>query len=201
MTTEALSSDPLDILLKHDHWGTRKMLEICATLTHEQFHRRFDIGPGSLHHTLAHVIGAMRRWADRIAGRPLRPSFDPPVKAASAEFEVKLMTPAELLAHLDDAAADLAKIIADTRAPTGPGLASIIDVTFGQKRYTFTRGAAFVHVLTHGTHHRAQCLNMLKQLGEPDMTAAMLPEIGAADWQAEVETKQLAPFTRRNAAT
>ena len=61
--TGGLTADPLDILLRHDHWGTRRVLEICATLTPEQFQQRFEIGPGSLHNTLAHVIGAMRRCA------------------------------------------------------------------------------------------------------------------------------------------
>ena len=29
----------------------------------------------------------------------------------------------------------------------------------------FTRAAAMVHVTTHGMHHRAQALNMLRHLG------------------------------------
>lgn len=195
-----MSHDPLEILLKHDHWGTRRLLEICATLTHEQFHRRFDIGPGSLHDTLAHVVGAMRRWADRIAGRLLRPSFDRPVRPGAVDAEVKLMTPAELIAVLDEAAADLAAVAAECRRPGGLGMDTVIEVSFGKTVYRFTRGASLVHVLTHGTHHRAQCLNMLKRLGEPDLAGEGLPEVAVADWQAEVETGQLAKFERRNKA-
>ena len=56
-----LSADPLDILLKHDRWGTRRLLDVCEGLTAEQFQRRFDMGPGSLHDTLTHIIAAMRR--------------------------------------------------------------------------------------------------------------------------------------------
>ena len=33
----------------------------AASCRQTQFHRRFDIGPGSLHDTLTHVVGAMRR--------------------------------------------------------------------------------------------------------------------------------------------
>ena len=35
------------------------------------------------------------------------------------------------------------------------------------------------HVATHGMHHRAQCLNMLRQLGAP------LPEIDLLEWQLQ----------------
>jgi uncharacterized damage-inducible protein DinB len=34
----------------------------------------------------------------------------------------------------------------------------------GGRTYTFTRGGVITHVMTHGMHHRAQCLNMLRQL-------------------------------------
>jgi len=197
-----MSHDPLDILLKHDHWGTKRLLEVCGTLSSDHFHQRFDIGPGSLHDTLAHIIGAMRRWADRIADRPLRPSFDRPVKPGTPSgADVKVLTPVQLIAALDEAAADLADIAGLCRRPQsqgGLGLDSIILVHFGQTTYRFTRGVALVHVLTHGTHHRAQCLNMLRRLGLPDLQGDGLPEVAAADWQAEVETGQLPKFKRRN---
>ena len=200
-----LSHDPLDILLKHDHWGTKRLLEVCATLSPDQFHARFDIGPGCLHDTLAHVIGAMRRWADRIAQRSLRPSFDRPVKPGTQPGpDVKTLTPAQLLAALDESAADLAAVADLCRRPQdqgGLGLDSIIEVPFGSTVYRFTRGVALVHVLTHGTHHRAQCLNMLRRLGLPDLAGDGLPEVAAADWQAEVETGQLPKFQRRTTSS
>jgi uncharacterized damage-inducible protein DinB len=194
-----LSADPLDILLMHDRWGTRRILEVCETLTREQFHQRFEIGPGSLHATLIHIIGAMRRWADRIAARELRPVIDTPPRHPDMPSQYRERTPREMIDLLDDAAADLVRIAADLRRSDGFGLASVMVVPFGQTEYTFTRGAALVHVTTHGMHHRAQCLNMLRQLGiEPSPDD--LPEIAVIDWQAEVETKQLKPYARRNAA-
>lgn len=55
------------------------------------------------------------------------------------------------------------------------------------KVYTFTRGAVFVHLTTHGYHHRAQCLNMLRHLQVPGMSDC-LPEPSAADWQSAIES-------------
>ena len=65
--------DPLQILLLHDRWATSQVLNACATLTNEQFHQRFEMGPGSLHDTLTHVLGAMRTWTDTLTGRESRP--------------------------------------------------------------------------------------------------------------------------------
>ena len=43
--------------------------------------------------------------------------------------------------------------------------------------FTFARGAVITHVTTHGMHHRAQCLNMLRQLG-----VEQLPPSAVVEW-------------------
>jgi uncharacterized damage-inducible protein DinB len=70
------TTDPIVILLNHDKWATRQILNTCATLTHEQFHQRFDMGPGSLHDTTTHILGAMRSWGDLLAGREFAPRLE-----------------------------------------------------------------------------------------------------------------------------
>jgi uncharacterized damage-inducible protein DinB len=40
-----------------------------------------------------------------------------------------------------------------------------------------TRGAVVTHVATHGTHHRAQCLNMLRHLA-----IKPLPPSSVTEW-------------------
>jgi uncharacterized damage-inducible protein DinB len=187
------SSDPLDILLKHDRWATRRVLEACVPLPPEQFSRRFDIGPGSLHDTITHVIAAMRRWHDRLAEVRLRPSIDRPLAGGlPGDVGYTLRTPADLLELHEAAAEEFAACAAACIAPGGRCLASVIHVEFDGKPYTFTRGAVLVHVATHGMHHRAQCLNMLRQLGVYPVID--LPEIAVVDWQAEVQTGQLTPW-------
>ncbi|MFT3683717.1 MAG: DinB family protein [Phycisphaerales bacterium] len=188
-----LSSNPLDVLLRHDHWGTRRVLEVCGELAPEQFQRRFDMGPGSLHETLTHVVGAMRRWCDRLLQRPIRPAVDNPPRNVGMPSDYRVRTPGEIIALLDEAGAELVSIAADVRRPGGLGLESEITFALDGTTYRTTRGAAFVHVTTHGTHHRAQCLNMLRQLG-----VTRLPELTVIDWQSEVETRKVEPFARRN---
>jgi predicted O-methyltransferase YrrM/uncharacterized damage-inducible protein DinB/catechol 2,3-dioxygenase-like lactoylglutathione lyase family enzyme len=167
----ARSADPLDLLLGHDAWGTGEVLRACAGLSEEQWHRRFDIGPGSLHDTLTHIVGAMLRWADRIDGPPraLRPTIENGTRR----------TPAEIRTLLDGAAADLA---ASTARARQRGLGTQVDITLGGTPYRFTLGAMLVHVTTHGMHHRAQCLNMLRRLAVPGVSD-QLPDLDALEWQ------------------
>lgn len=58
------------MVLRNNAWATSEVLRACAGLAHEHWHRRFEIGPRSLHDTLAHIVGVMFHWADRIDGPP-----------------------------------------------------------------------------------------------------------------------------------
>jgi uncharacterized damage-inducible protein DinB len=156
-------SDLLPILLSHDHWATAQLLSACGTLSPEQFHQRFDIGPGLLHDTLTHVVGAMRTWTDTLAGIDPRPRL---------ETDGQRRTPGEFRALLDEAA--MAFAAEARRLP----LAEMVTrhLRDGTTRH-FTRGAVLAHVATHGMHHRAQCLNMLRRLG-----AEPLPPSSVTEW-------------------
>jgi predicted O-methyltransferase YrrM/uncharacterized damage-inducible protein DinB len=168
----AQAHDPLAISLEHNAWATREVLRACEKLTDDAWHRRFEIGPGSLHDTITHIVGAMFRWTDRIDGPPrvVRPSIE----------DGSRRTPAELRALLDLAAAELAATAARAQAR---GLSTALDVTLGGTPYRFTLGAMLMHVATHGMHHRAQCLNMLRHLAVPGVSD-VLPEIDLLEWEA-----------------
>jgi uncharacterized damage-inducible protein DinB len=155
-------SDPLEILLAHDQWATRQILDACAKLTGEQFHQRFEIGPGSLHDTITHILGAMRTWTQTLAGRELGPRL---------EQEGRRRTPAELGSLLETCARDFA-----AEAHRRPVQETISRERQG-KSYQYTRGAILTHVATHSMHHRAQCLNMLHHLG-----IKPLPPSSVTEW-------------------
>jgi|ERR1051326_1862984 uncharacterized damage-inducible protein DinB len=175
-------------MLAHDAWATRRMLDMCRALSNDQFHQKFDIGLGSLHDNLTHIIGAMRRWTDRLAGRPPRPMLAAPKEFAHLAGERVDRAPDQLIALLNEAAADLAAVAEQCRQ-TGLDKTLVLDwpgKDGRKKRYTFTRAAALVHICTHSMHHRAQCTNMLKQLKVPGLSER-LPDLSAVDWQAETE--------------
>lgn len=158
-------SDPIQILLAQNHWATRNLLDSCAHLTEEQFHRRFDMGLGSLHDSVVHILGAMRGWGDMLAGREQRPRL---------EYDRRSVP--ELLMMLDEISADLVE-----SAAAHPNEETVTGERAG-KSYTFTRGAVLTHVLTHGMHHRAQALNMLRRLG-----GEKLPQSSVMEWVIAVD--------------
>ncbi|HYE61694.1 MAG TPA: DinB family protein [Phycisphaerales bacterium] len=183
------TTDPTDILLRHDAWATRTVLHLCEKLTREQFHQKFPIGLGSLHENLTHIISATRRWTDRLAGRTPRPMLHSVPKYPHIPTEAMDRTPAELLKLLDVAERDLAATVQASRASH---FADTVHLDWPgedgtKKRYTFTHGAVIVHICTHAMHHRAQCLNMLKHLSVPGVSDK-LPDPSVTDWVAEVET-------------
>ncbi len=181
----ALTSDPVDVMLAHDAWATRTLLNTCAELTHEQFHHPFDLGLKTLHLTMTHIISVMRRWSDRIAERPLRPMLDAVPGAPSAiGAEARQRTVEELLALLDEAERDAREVIAGVRKQGFDTLLRLEfpDETGRKKRHTFAKGTALVHLCTHSMHHRAQAIAMLRMLG-----AAPIPDTDPIAWQEVTE--------------
>lgn len=146
-------TDILDRLLGHNVWTTRQLIERTRALTAEQYVQRFDIGPGSIHDTLLHIIDVMFGWADRIADVPRRTALDSqPIRSAD-----------ELIELLNAAAAELektAKIIVDENR-----IDEMMSLTYEGRKWEFTRGTALAHAITHGMHHRAQIFNMMRKLG------------------------------------
>lgn len=181
--TTPLSSDPYDILLGHNRWAIRQLLERAKQLTPDEFTRPFDIGPaaqGGLHDIITHMIGCIFRWADRIGEQTLRPSIEgrPPGDPAP----MTRRSPEELIALLDRACEDFS--LAVGRMKKENRLAEVRTWTFGSDSYRFNVAAAIIHVTNHGMHHRAQCMNIFKQLGRP--VNADLDEL---EWQVAGEPR------------
>jgi uncharacterized damage-inducible protein DinB len=161
------TSDPIDILLAHDRWATRQILDACAPLESEIFHQRFEMGPGSLHDTITHMLAALRGWADLLAGREFTPRID---------GDGTHRTTGELTALHDQIASDFAH-----HAKAHP-LDETVTRERGGKAYTFSRGAVITHITTHGMHHRAQCLNMLRHVGlDPQPASSVMQWTMMAD--------------------
>ena len=153
-------SNPTQILLEHNLWATRNLVAACEKLTDEAFNRRFEMGLGSLHDTVVHLISATRGWSDLLAGRELR--------------EPLAMTPrsvAELQAMVEEVFGDFT-----TLARSSP-LEELVTRSRGGRQYTFPRGGVITHVTTHAMHHRAQCLNMLRHVG-----LSPLPQSSVLEW-------------------
>lgn len=155
------TTNPAAILLAHNRWANRQMLDACAKLTHDQLHQPFEMGLGSLHATLAHIAGAQRGWATMLAGAEPRPRIE---KGGPYTLD-------QLRTIFDEATQELEDALA------AHPLDAIATTERDGKHYAFGRGGVLTHVTTHSMHHRAQALNMLRHLGVDP-----LPHSSVADW-------------------
>ncbi|QOI99317.1 MAG: hypothetical protein HRU70_01950 [Phycisphaeraceae bacterium] len=154
-------ADPVWVQLAHDRWASRNVFAACAGVGEAVLHRRFEMGLGSLHDTAVHIVGALRLWTDVLAMRPGRPWIDGAPRR----------TPGELMEILGEAAGDLS-----AHAWDGP-----MDQWLERERlgtvHRYTRAVVIAHVTTHGMHHRAQMLNMLRHAG-----VSPLPHSSVVEW-------------------
>jgi uncharacterized damage-inducible protein DinB len=150
-------SDPVTILLDTSVWATGLIIETCKPLSRDQFHRRFEMGPGSLHDTITHTIGAIRSWTDSLRGGERRPWL-----GDQGPFTIDQLR--SLLAESDT----------DFRAAalSGPLDEPITIHRRDGKVLTLTRAAIITHVGTHGMYHLAQCQNMLRNVGVDPLPAS-----------------------------
>lgn len=160
-------SDPVTILLDASVWATRLILDACAPLSHELFHRRFEMGPGSLHDTITHTIGAIRSWTDSLRGGERRPWL-----GDQGPFTVD-----QLSALLTESDAEFRH--ASTAGPLDQ------PITIHRRdgtALTLTRAAIITHVGTHTMYHLAQCQNMLRRVGVDP-----LPPSSVVQWAMTVD--------------
>lgn len=148
----------------HD-WAIGKLLDFAAPLTDEALDRDFAMGHGSIRKTLAHLHDVERFWLSKwldatpfdrtAAGTPpahLRPTWTDAMKARN-----------EIVANLDAA-----------------GAARTVSVAFDGPPLKFRVVESMLQVCVHGTHHRAQVINMLRHSG------VALPQFDVPVWLKEI---------------
>lgn len=153
------TTDIASILVEHDAWATRELLVRCRGLSAEVLHERFDFGLGSIHDTFLHIIAAMVRWAERIEGRAVSKWIGPEDNTTRYSVE-------QLIALLDGAAGKLRAAASAAGADGWTGMISLgTGYVAGVDEAKTSKAAAWVHVTTHGTHHRSQVFQMLRRVG------------------------------------
>jgi uncharacterized damage-inducible protein DinB len=141
----------LERLLRHDAWTTRALLQLSSHLTNGDLDREFDIGHRTLRRTFMHIIFNMECWCDLMTGQPQRNHMLSDNSIAS------------LTSRLDIVAEQL---LALGKSVDDGGRADEFFIDYlDQPPRKKPLGAGLVHVATHGMHHRAQCLYMMRVLG------------------------------------
>ncbi len=132
-------------------WANQRVFDSLSELTDENLDRSFLMGMGSIRKTIQHIIDAERWWfANWFQNRAPFPRGESP-RSLGAMGEMY----AEVSAGRNDFISTLDK---DT-------CQRVVEVSAGGPFLCFRVIESFLQLCGHGTHHRAQINNMLRQLG------------------------------------
>lgn len=145
-------TDSFASLVAYTRWADRRPLDPCAELTPAQYTLELGGSFPSLQATIAHLAGANKLWSLRLAGLP--------------------NTGLQLAAEIPDVATAAARLseayeVFEAAAPEWD-TARLETFTFRNiagVEITRPRWQVFRHIVNHGTYHRGQIANMLRQLG------------------------------------
>ncbi|TWT43838.1 DinB family protein [Phycisphaerae bacterium RAS1] len=140
-------------LLVHNDWANGELLRCAAPLPAAPLDRPIDMGVGSLRRTLLHIYNGEHVWLQRWRRQSETPwpSEDELVAMAdlSSRFTRQYQERDAFLATLTPADVARAQVYRDSKG----GL------------FTATLGDMLLQALHHSAHHRAQAVNMLRQVG------------------------------------
>jgi uncharacterized damage-inducible protein DinB len=143
----------LEILFDYGYWANRKLLDVIAHLTPEQFTQTVDGSHGSVRNTMVHVLSAEWGWLDRCGGpkrgAPLNPADYPTVES--------------LVAAWNKVETDLRKFLSELR---NDDLARSVEFAVGgAEKRSMPVGKLLQHAANHAAHHRGQVSLLLRLLG------------------------------------
>jgi uncharacterized damage-inducible protein DinB len=142
-------------LYDYGYWANRRLFDVIAHLTPEEFTRPVAGSYGSIRNTLVHVLSAEAGWLDRCGGPTrgprLKPDGFPTVESLMQAWTRVEAHVREFLANLQDE--DLAR------------QAEYVNDR-GEKR-SLPLGDLMQHAAYHGVHHRGQVALLLRLLGHP----------------------------------
>lgn len=169
-----LRSAPLDVptltrFFSYSDWADERFFNAAASLDAAALARPFEIGPGSIARTLAHLAEVHGWWCD---------AWNP--RAAEAPFP---SVPADwpLEAYRERFAALAARRNAFLAGASAEDLQRSVRARSTERRLEFLLGDTLLQVCLHGTHHRAQLANMLRQL------QVTPPRLDFVVWRREIE--------------
>jgi uncharacterized damage-inducible protein DinB len=129
-------------LAEYEVWCNERAIEAASRLNADQLFRNFGFGLGTVHATLFHTIEVFQTWSGCVGpviGKPPMRAYDPTMQ----------------LQEMTRWNASLSEAFLDS-----------IDLSHASGLLHIDRRLAQVfHLITHGTHHRTQCITMLRLLG------------------------------------
>ena len=144
----------LQALYDYSYWANKKLFEVLAGLTPEQFTEVVAGSYGSVRNTMVHVLSAEWGWLDRCGGAPRG--------AALVASDYPTLT--SLLDRWQQVEASVRTFLGDLR---DEDLDRVVEFAFGSgPKHAMRLGELMHHAAIHGVHHRGQVALLLRSLGQ-----------------------------------
>lgn len=164
-----LSISILKDYFAYNDWGREMILDLAQGLDDASLDRRFEMGCGSIRRNIQHTLDAenfwLGNWTDGPGGTFLQSDERTPVARLREESAATAWRRNDYLAKCSED--DLSRPIHAKPSP--------------ERTITFPLGVTMLQLCNHGTHHRAQTINMLRQCGKP------APASDYTLWRKDVE--------------
>lgn len=151
-----------DYFSYHD-WAIKTLLELASSLPVEMLHHDFKMGVGSIHKTIAHLRDAERWWLGNWSGS--EEGF--PKYSADETVDKFVESWPEIAGKRNSVVQGLDQESAQRVVVANPG----------RIKMPIRIVESMIQLCCHGTHHRAQLVNMLRQSG------VRAPEIDFIIWK------------------
>ena len=140
-------------LYDYAYWANKKLLNVVAQLSSEEFTRIIGGSYGSIRNTLVHTLSAEWGWLERCGGPP---------RGARLKAE-DFPTPSSVISAWDKVEGFVRQYLSTL---TDDDLTPDVEYAFGQgPKHAIQRGHLLQHAANHGVHHRGQVALMLRMIG------------------------------------
>lgn len=149
-----VSADLIRTMYDYNNWAHRLVWQSVMSLTDEQFIQPIDYSWGSIKGQIIHTMSAEWMWFQRLNGTSPKSMFNPddfPTREA-------------IRTHWDNIERDVVRAYVDPLDDAKLTSMFTYTTTSGMS-HTQSVGEILLHIVNHGTDHRAQTLAMLHQLG------------------------------------
>lgn len=147
----AHSPELIALYAAYGDWGMKRLFDHAEGMLDADLDRDFNMGMGTLRKTLLHLYDAEIWWHHNWRGEKT-PFQRLPTDTPIADLRDRWMK----------MAADRSDLIG--RAD-GESLKQVVEGDFGSGVFRLRVGETLIQLGVHGTHHRAQAINMLRRLG------------------------------------
>ena len=139
--------------VNHNYWARDRQLQVCASLSAEDFMRPVGGSFPSLRDTLAHMLAVEWFWLERWRGKSPQSLISagdfPALEAVVQRWNTVEREMLEYMAGLDEEALERPLTYMNTRG----------------EQWTYPLLQMIVHVLNHQSYHRGQVATQLRMLG------------------------------------